>query len=64
MSDGNFNRALLPHTPYRSGLQAGRMQMRARAEEAMKNILAKHFPHLTPDQTAEILKEYTESIRL
>ena len=24
MSDGNFNRSLLPHTPYHSGLQAGK----------------------------------------
>ena len=31
MSDGNFNRALLPSTPYRSGVKMGQQQMRARA---------------------------------
>lgn len=36
MSDGNFNRALLPSTPYRSGVRMGQQQMRARAVEAFR----------------------------
>ena len=31
MSDGNFNRSLLPHTPYHSGLQAGKAMARMQA---------------------------------
>ena len=63
MSDGNFNRALLPHTPYHSGLQTGRMQMRTRAEDAIKVLLDKHFPDTTNEEKADILKEFRESIR-
>ncbi|MBQ2595415.1 MAG: hypothetical protein II578_01990 [Bacteroidaceae bacterium] len=36
MSDGNFNRALLPSTPYRSGVRMGQQQMRAQAIEAFR----------------------------
>ena len=64
MSDGNFNRALLPHTPYHSGLATGRMQMRNRAEEALKAILSKHFPDISPDKQVEILNEYKERTRI
>lgn len=58
MSDGNFNRALLPHTPYHSGLQVGRMQMRLRAEEALRAILANRFPTLSPEEQAAILQDF------
>ncbi|MBR6699573.1 MAG: hypothetical protein IKL71_06095 [Bacteroidaceae bacterium] len=64
MSDGNFNRALLPHTPYHSGLATGRMQMRNRAEEAIKEILLKHFPDITQQQQTEIINEFKERTRL
>ena len=40
MSDGNFNRALLPQTPYASGIKMGRQQMKAKAAEAFKDLLA------------------------
>ena len=64
MSDGNFNRALLPHTPYHSGVATGRRQMRNRAGEALKAILSKHFPDISPDKQAEILNEYKERTRI
>ena len=34
MSDGNYNRNLLPYKPYESGLRAGRTQMREKALKA------------------------------
>lgn len=40
MSDGNFNRSLLPHTPYHSGLQAGKAMGRMKAVEAFKAYLS------------------------
>ena len=64
MSDGNFNRALLPHTPYHSGLATGRMQMRHRAEEALKIILENHFPYTTPEQREEIMAFFRDKTRL
>lgn len=39
MSDGNFNRSLLPHNPYHSGLQAGKAMARMKAIEAFKAYL-------------------------
>lgn len=37
MSDGNYNRNLLPYKPYESGLRAGRAQMREKALKAFEN---------------------------
>ena len=39
MSDGNFNRQLLPKTDLSSGLRAGKAQMRMKAEKAFDQVL-------------------------
>lgn len=39
MSDGNFNRQLLPKTDLSSGLRAGKAQMRMKAEKAFDKVL-------------------------
>ena len=39
MSDGNFNRQLLPKTELSSGLRAGKAQMRAKAEKAFDEVM-------------------------
>ena len=39
MSDGNFNRQLLPKTELSSGLRAGKAQMRAKAEQAFNQVI-------------------------
>ena len=36
MSDGNYNRNLLPYKPFESGLRAGRAQMRELALKAFR----------------------------
>lgn len=43
MSDGNFNRQLLPKTELSSGLRAGKAQMRQRAELAFDKIAESYF---------------------
>ena len=50
MSDGNFNRALLPHTPYQSGLQAGKSMARMHAQEAFASYLREFHPHLSSEE--------------
>lgn len=50
MSDGNFNRALLPSTPYRSGVKMGQQQMRARAVAAFETVVREKFPALTDEE--------------
>ncbi|MBR5466784.1 MAG: hypothetical protein IKU79_05215 [Bacteroidaceae bacterium] len=59
MSDGNFNRALLPHTPYHSGLATGRMQMKMKAQKALQEILKTYYPHTTTQVREEIAKHFT-----
>lgn len=41
MSDGNFNRNLLPYRNFQSGLRAGQAQMRTRALEALRELLSR-----------------------
>lgn len=40
MSDGNYNRNLLPYRDYQSGLRAGRAQTIVRANAALREILS------------------------
>ena len=46
MSDGNFNRSMLPYNNYQSGNRAGRAQMKALALEAFEKWCAESFPDL------------------
>ncbi len=50
MSDGNFNRSLLPHTPYHSGLQTGKSMARMKAIEAFKCYLEETYAHLNEEE--------------
>ncbi len=50
MSDGNFNRALLPHTPYASGMKAGKQIAKMRAVEAFREALARLCPNLSEEE--------------
>lgn len=55
MSDGNFNRALLPHTPYASGLKMGQTMMRAKMKQAFLKWLREDRPELTDEEAEEKL---------
>ncbi len=63
MSDGNFNRALLPHTPYASGLKAGRAMALAKAEEAFKQWLKTEMPTLDSDTLAQKLATFKRLLK-
>ena len=63
MSDGNFNRQLLPKTDLSTGLRAGKAQMRTKAEQAFKEILAEYFSDITPPQRDAILKAFMDKLR-
>ena len=58
MSDGNFNRALLPSTPYRSGVKMGQQQMRGKAIEAFRNLIKERFPELKEEELQELIEEF------
>ena len=60
MSDGNFNRSLLPTNHFQSGLQAGRSQGRMHAINAFKEFLMKFHPDLDNDQFLHQLEEFRQ----
>ena len=64
MSDGNFNRSLLPHTPYHSGLQAGKAMARMQAIETFKCYLATLHPDFTEEERKNKRKSSKRCYRL
>ena len=61
MSDGNFNRALLPSTPYRSGVKMGYQQAKAQAARALEEVLRAHCPTLSDDERQALLDAFKKS---
>lgn len=62
MSDGNFNRALLPSTPYRSGVKMGQQQAKVKAIKALQLALEK--ADLTQEQKETIAANFEKELRL
>ena len=62
MSDGNFNRALLPSTPYRSGIKMGQQQAKAKARAAMRRALEQAQPPLSPEQKEAIVRCFEKEL--
>lgn len=60
MSDGNFNRALLPHTPYASGLKMGQAMARTKAEQAFQEWLQTDQPDLSPELRQEKIAAFKQ----
>jgi hypothetical protein len=58
MSDGNYNRNLLPYTQYRSGHKAGQAQMRVKALTAFDAWYAARHPESTAEEKAHARTEY------
>ena len=62
MSDGNFNRNLLPYKNYQSGLRAGKAQMKIRAIAAMKAVLGDFATRLDEVQQKRVLEKFVEHL--
>lgn len=60
MSDGNFNRALLPHTPYQSGMQAGKSMARMHAIESFRQYLRESDPTLSDEQISQETEKFRQ----
>ena len=58
MSDGNFNRALLPSTPYRSGIKMGQQQLRAKVDTVLPQMLKEKFPTITDEELQNFMTEF------
>lgn len=63
MSDGNFNRQLLPKTELSSGLRAGKAQMRVKAEQAFDEVINTYLTTMPNDQKEEMKKKFKELLR-
>lgn len=63
MSDGNFNRQLLPKTELSSGLRAGKAQMRVKAEAAFAAVIERNFPELSEEATARLKEDFANALR-
>ena len=64
MSDGNFNRALLPSTPYRSGYRMGLLQAKSKAVKALKLALEQAEPPLPKGQRETIAADFERMLSL
>lgn len=60
MSDGNFNRQLLPPNSYRSGLQVGRQQMKQKIMYVLQDVLKDSA--ISDADSEEILKKVRERL--
>ncbi len=63
MSDGNFNRQLLPKTELSSGLRAGKAQMRMKAEKALEEILDTYLKGESDSVKLAIKQRFAELLR-
>lgn len=62
MSDGNFNRALLPTTPYASGLKAGKSMMKMKATEVFKQWLLDNRPEMTATDIQAAVEDFRRKL--
>lgn len=62
MSDGNFNRSLLPSNNYHSGLRAGRAQMKTIALEQFKEWLKNDNPELDAAMLEQKVADYKKML--
>lgn len=64
MSDGNFNRSLLPKGELSTGIKVGKAQMRTKAIDAFCDILNREeFADLTAEQKQALEYSFREKLR-
>lgn len=62
MSDGHFNRCLLPHDPFSDGLRAGKAQMRMKAMEAFRQHIEETHPLWDETERQQALENFRKAI--
>lgn len=62
MSDGNFNRNLLPYHNYQSGVRAGKAQMKAVVLQTVQEALHENLPELPATLEEKILRQIHDKL--
>ena len=62
MSDGNFNRSMLPSNSYQSGVRAGRSQMRIKAIQLVEELLREELATIDEDKRAQLLQLFRQRL--
>lgn len=60
MSDGNYNKNLLPYRDYQSGYRAGSIRMKVKAKTVLKELLEKSS--MPAEETVKLLQDFSESL--
>lgn len=60
MSDGNFNKSLLPAGGYASGVRAGEARMKSRAIQAFESLMKEEMLFPTDEERKKLLLRYRE----
>lgn len=63
MSNGNFNRQLLPKTELSSGLRAGKAQMRAKAEKAFDEVMNTYLKEVDDERKHTMKQNFMALLR-
>ena len=63
MSDGNFNRSMLPSNSFQSGVRAGQARMQQFAQEALKATLEQHKSLVSPDVAEQLLTTFLQQLK-
>ena len=62
MSDGNFNRSMLPSNSYQSGVRAGRSQMRIKAIQLVDELLKEGLVNMDEEERAKFLQLFRQRL--
>ena len=62
MSDGNFNRSMLPSNSYQSGVRAGTSKMKVKEMEALRELLETHCVEIPVERQNEIITRFREKL--
>ena len=62
MSDGNFNRSMLPSNSYQSGVRAGRSQMRIKAIQLVVELLKKEWVNIDEGERTQFLQLFRQRL--
>lgn len=63
MSDGNFNRSMLPSNSFQSGVRAGQARMQQFAQEAFKATLEQHKALVSPGVAEQLLTTFLQQLK-